>query len=47
MRDHNALIPPKSGWVLERAQAINDLSEITGIGIVAGKYRAFVLAPAH
>ncbi len=47
MYDLNDLIPPGSGWVLERAEAINELGQIVGIGISpSGFDRGFVLTPA-
>jgi hypothetical protein len=45
MRDLNALIPEGSGWRLVRAQAINERGQITGLGILNGEFRAFLLTP--
>ncbi len=47
MYDLNDLIPPGSGWVLERAEAINEVGQIVGTGISpSGFDRGFVLTPA-
>lgn len=43
--DLNSLLPEKSGWVLNRAVAINDSGDIAGIGTHAGKTRIFLLKP--
>lgn len=43
--DLNACIPMHSGWVLESAEAINDLGQITGIGAYHGRSRWFLLTP--
>jgi len=45
MADLNALIPARSGWVLEEAQAINDRGQIVGRGLHHGQERAFLLTP--
>ena len=45
MIDLNSLIPSNSGWVLGRAQAINDLGQIVGFGYYNGQTRAFLLNP--
>ncbi len=45
MRDLNDLIPAGSGWVLNRAYAINDAGQITGAGTLNGQDHAFVLTP--
>jgi probable HAF family extracellular repeat protein len=42
----NKLIDPTSGWVLERANAINDYGQIAGYGIdFKGQTHAFLLTP--
>lgn len=41
--DLNSLLPSNSGWVLERANAINDYNCITGWGRYRGEQRAFVM----
>jgi hypothetical protein len=43
--DLNALLPAGSGWVLQRASAINDSGEIAGVGSYEGTTRAFLLKP--
>jgi hypothetical protein len=43
--DLNALLPVGSGWVLQRASAINDSGEIAGVGSYEGKTQAFLLKP--
>jgi hypothetical protein len=46
MRDLNDLIPPDSGWVLQRADGINDAGQISGYGSAPnGSTRAFLLTP--
>jgi len=45
MRDLNEMIPANSGWVLERATAINVQGQIVGIGRLYGRWRGFVLLP--
>lgn len=45
VEDLNALLPEKSGWTLEVAQAINDLGWIVGVGSKDGAPRGFVLIP--
>jgi probable HAF family extracellular repeat protein len=40
--DLNDLIPPDSGWVLERGTAINDAGQITGFGTIGGQTHAFL-----
>ncbi len=40
----NNLLPANSGWVLNRATAINDYGVIVGEGTLAGKTRGFLLA---
>lgn len=44
--DLNTLIAPSSGWVLNRATAINNAGEIVGQGVHDGETRAFLLTPA-
>jgi len=41
--DLNALLPEKSGWVLQRAVAINDSGDIAGIGTHEGHTHVFLL----
>jgi hypothetical protein len=41
--DLNALLPEKSGWVLQRAVAINDGGDIAGIGTHEGHTHVFLL----
>ena len=43
MRDLNAMISPKSGWLLNIASAINDSGQIVGDGTIAGQTHAFLL----
>jgi len=43
MQDLNTLLPADSGWVLEKATAINDGGEIVGYGIHNGVRRGFLL----
>ncbi|HEY1603511.1 MAG TPA: DUF3466 family protein [Pirellulales bacterium] len=46
MTDLNTLIDPNSGWVLEKATALNDLGQIVGYGMLAnGQTHAFLLTP--
>jgi probable HAF family extracellular repeat protein len=45
MRDLNLLIPPGTGWVLNRAFGINDAGMITGWGTINGQERAYLLTP--
>ncbi|HLF13577.1 MAG TPA: T9SS type A sorting domain-containing protein [Bacteroidota bacterium] len=44
-RDLNNLIPSDSGWLLIRANAINDSGQIVGMGLHNGQYRGFLLTP--
>ncbi|MBI4549057.1 MAG: T9SS type A sorting domain-containing protein [Ignavibacteriae bacterium] len=44
-RDLNNLIPSGSGWLLIRANAINDSGQIVGMGLHNGQFRAFLLTP--
>lgn len=43
MIDLNTLISPDSGWVLQRAIAINDNDQIVGNGIINGQSHAFLM----
>lgn len=43
MTDLNTLIPADSGWVLQSAEGINDLGDITGFGTFGGNTRAYLL----
>jgi probable HAF family extracellular repeat protein len=43
MLDLNALLPANSGWVLEQAFGINDLGQITGMGLYNGQEVAFLM----
>jgi probable HAF family extracellular repeat protein len=45
MIDLNTLLPPRSGWVLERASGINDRGQIVGEGRHNGRLRAFLMTP--
>ena len=45
MWDLNALIPPGSGLVLQRGQAINDAGQITGVGWINNEIHAFLASP--
>ncbi len=45
MIDLNSLIDPSSGWVLVAANAINDIGDIVGYGIVDGTFHAYLLTP--
>ncbi|MCG3125371.1 MAG: hypothetical protein CHACPFDD_00189 [Phycisphaerae bacterium] len=45
MRDLNTLIPPNSGWTLDRAWSINGRGQIVGDGVVRGFPRGFLLTP--
>ena len=45
MTDLNTLLPPGGGWVLTRANAINDRGEIAGTGTLNGIAHAFLLSP--
>jgi probable HAF family extracellular repeat protein len=49
MFDLNALIDPRSGWVLEQAYGINGSGQITGAGLLNGVEHAFRLdyAPGY
>jgi probable HAF family extracellular repeat protein len=44
-QDLNRMIPAGTGWVLERANGINDAGQIVGVGYLAGQPRAFLLEP--
>ena len=43
MLDLNSLIDPASGWVVTRANAINDRGQITGVGRFNGGFEVAVL----
>ena len=43
--DLNTLLPPRSGWVLTEARAVNDHGQIAGQGFKNGKSCAFLLTP--
>jgi probable HAF family extracellular repeat protein len=43
--DLNDLIPHRSGWELEEANAINDAGQIVGTGTYNGQKRGFLLTP--
>jgi Calx-beta domain len=43
--DLNTLLPKGSGWLLQRATAINDNGDIAGTGTHEGKARVFLLQP--
>jgi probable HAF family extracellular repeat protein len=45
MVDLNTLIDPLSGWELLDASEINEAGQITGQGLIAGEYHAFLLTP--
>jgi len=45
MFDLNQFIAADAGWVLARAQAIDDAGHIVGYGLVNGCQRAFLLSP--
>jgi probable HAF family extracellular repeat protein len=42
-----SLVPTRSGWLLQFAGSINDRGQIVGWGLNNGKFRAFLLTPAH
>ncbi|MCH8006731.1 MAG: hypothetical protein IH888_10960 [Planctomycetes bacterium] len=41
--DLNDLLPPGSGWVLQRAEAINNVGQIVGEGLLNGVTRGFFM----
>lgn len=45
MIDLNSLLPADSGWELTKANGINDLGQIVGVGKRQGKEHAFLLSP--
>ena len=45
MVDLNTLIDPSSGWLLNDANAINNVGQILGYGTVGGQWHAFLLTP--
>jgi probable HAF family extracellular repeat protein len=47
IQDLNNLIPANSGWVLSKAEDINDAGQIVGIGFKDGQPRAFLLTPTQ
>jgi len=47
MTDLNSAIRSGTLWVLEEANAINDLGQITGTGLYDGDQRAYLLTPSH
>jgi probable HAF family extracellular repeat protein len=47
IHDLQSMIPEDSGWVLEKANAINNDGQITGIGVHNGATRAFLLTPSR
>ena len=47
IQDLNALIPARSGWMLEKASGINDRGQIVGQGLHHRQERAFLLTPVR
>jgi probable HAF family extracellular repeat protein len=47
MKDLNSQIPANSGWVLVNANAINNLGQIVGYGMLKGYNHAFLLTPVN
>lgn len=45
LQDLNELLPPRSGWYLAAAIAINEDGYIAGIGAIGGEQHTFVLSP--
>jgi probable HAF family extracellular repeat protein len=45
MIDLNTLLPTGSGWLLDDAQAVNDLGQIVGLGDIGGQQHAYLLSP--
>ncbi|MFM9956691.1 MAG: GC-type dockerin domain-anchored protein [Phycisphaerales bacterium] len=45
MSDLNTLIASGSGWVLERANGVNNAGQIVGVGRLNGQTRGFLLTP--
>ncbi len=43
--DLNTLVPPGSGWVLQRATGINNKGQICGFGTLNGQAAGFLLTP--
>ncbi|MCD4749781.1 MAG: hypothetical protein K8R59_10455 [Thermoanaerobaculales bacterium] len=43
----NDLLPPESGWQLWTAGDINNLGEITGVGMINGESHVYILSPAR
>ena len=47
MQDLNNLIPANSGWLLSKAEDVNDAGQIVGTGLKDGQPRAFLLTPTQ
>lgn len=45
MIDLNSLLPAASGWVLQRASAVNDVGQIVGVGTYNGQTTTFLFSP--
>ncbi|MBX2821473.1 MAG: tandem-95 repeat protein [Rhodothermaceae bacterium] len=45
--DLNDIIDPTSGWVLLEARGINNAAQITGVGLLNGEQKAFLLSPTN
>lgn len=45
IKDLNSLIPAKSGWVLNEADAINNSGQIVGTGAINGQEHGYLLTP--
>ncbi|MEI8194356.1 MAG: hypothetical protein WCI73_00450 [Phycisphaerae bacterium] len=45
MIDLNSVIEPSLGWTLDSANAINDVGQIVGYGLINGQTHAFLLTP--
>ncbi|MBW4562158.1 MAG: hypothetical protein KME32_13585 [Mojavia pulchra JT2-VF2] len=45
MTDLNTLIPDSSGWEVISSWGINDLGQITGVGVKNSQWRAFLMSP--
>jgi probable HAF family extracellular repeat protein len=45
LTDLNSLIPAGSGWVLNAAEAVNNVGQIVGAGTINGQLHAFLLNP--
>lgn len=46
MRDLNEAIPANSGWIISKANGINDAGQIVGEGVHGSKHHAVLLSPA-